>query len=679
MNTCHPWPIVATLLLTGVFPFALAHGETPAYPRAEWPTATPASMGVNENLLRQARDYALHAGGAGYVVYQGKLIMSWGDTARRFDLKSSTKSIGFTAMGLAMADGKVDLQVPACRYHPSFGVPPAANAEKGWNREITLFQLATQTAGFDKPGGYSPLLFAPGTTWSYSDCGPNWLAECLTHVYRRDLNDLLFERFFGPLGITKNDLTWRANQYRDHLLEGVARREFGSGISANVDAMARIGYCYLREGRWRDRQLIPASFVKRVRHTPDAIRGLPVHKQKEYGNAASHYGLLWWNNNDGTIPGVPVDAYWSWGLYDSLILVVPSLDLVVSRAGNSLRKDRDALYGKLVPFFTPIVAALPKRDPAKRRITGLTWAPPGTVKRAAKESDNWPLAWGDDDLLYTAYGDGYGFAHGVDRKLSLGLATIAGGPDAFTGKNLRASTVEQVGDGAKGKKASGLLMVDGTLYLLVRNAKNAQLAWSEDHGHTWAWCDWRFEESFGCPAFLDAGPDYADAEDGYVYILSQDTDSAYDVADQFVLARVAQNRIREKHAYRYFAGWADQGQPLWSENVRDRAPILRQPGRCYRGSMTYLKALDRYLLCTIHPGDNSDPVSGLGIFEAPRPWGPWNVVYTTSPWDMDPGESARIPSKWVSADGTTVSLVFSGEDSFSVRRATLHTGPIDTR
>lgn len=34
-------------------------------------------------------------------------------------------------------------------------------------------------------------------------------------------------------------------------------------------------------------------------------------------------------------------------------------------------------------------------------------------------------------------------------------------------------------------------------------------------------------------------------------------------------------------------------------------------------------------------------------------------------------ESASFPSKWLAADGQPVWLVFSGDDSFSIRRATL--------
>jgi len=101
--------------------------------------------------------------------------------------------------------------------------------------------------------------------WDYSDSGPNWLAECLTIVYRRDLEELMFERVFGPLGIGRDDLVWRRNQYRPATLAGVARREFGAGISANVEAMARLGLLLLRGGRWRETQLIPREFVEMAR------------------------------------------------------------------------------------------------------------------------------------------------------------------------------------------------------------------------------------------------------------------------------------------------------------------------------------------------------------------------------------------------------------------------------
>ncbi len=326
------------------------------------------------------------------------------------------------------------------------------------------------------------MLFEPGTRWKYSDAGPNWLAECLTLAYRRDMNDLLFERVFSPIGIGKDDLVWRKNQYRPHEIDGIVRREFGSGISANVEALSRFGYLYLREGRWRDQQILPKDFVKAAGTADPAVAKLPVTDPDEYGSASKHYGLLWWNNADGTLPGVPRDAFWTWGLYDSLVVVMPSLDVVVVRTGKSWKRDGGGHYAVLEPFLRPIAesvedsadvetsAAAPY--PPSPVIASIEWAPPETIRRAAPGSDNWPMTWGSDDRLYTAYGDGWGFGSRQGRKkLSLGLSVVTGGPDDWKGSDLAASSFERTGNGPSGEKASGLLMVDGVLYALLQKRR----------------------------------------------------------------------------------------------------------------------------------------------------------------------------------------------------------------
>ena len=660
-----------------------------SWPIPNWSRATPAEAGMDESKLAAARDYALTRGGAGLIVRHGRLVMAWGDPAKRRDLKSSTKSIGVTALGLAIGDGKMKLTDKAVKYLPTLGIPPDANRSTGWLDRITLAHLATQTAGFDKPGGYEPLLFEPGTKWHYSDGGPNWLAECITAAYGRDLDELMFERVFTPLGIGRKDLRWRKNQYREHEINGVGRREFGSGIHANVDAMARIGYLYLKNGRWLDKQIIPKHFVRAAATTMPQVVGLPEQDPKNHGNASDHYGLSWWNNADGTLAGVPRDAFWSWGLYDSLIVVIPSLDLVVSRISRDGPKaswDRkwSGHYEVLKPFLQPIAAAAvgPKTKaeapyPPSPTIGDVRWAPAHTVVRKASGSDNWPMTSAADGAIYTAYGDGWGFKPKVKEKLSLGFAKITGTPPDFTGVNLRSVTGETRGDGPRGKKASGILSVDGVLYILARNADNSQVASSTDEGKTWVWCDWRFTESFGCPTFLNFGPDYDGARDEFVYVYSPDTDTAYVPADRMVLARVAKNRITRRQAYQFFQRLDQRGNPVWIGDIGRRGAVFEDAGHCGRSIVSYNRGLRRYFWVQVLTGDDPEERTGLAIYDAHQPWGPWTTVYHAPDWDMKPGETAGFPTKWISDDGRTLYLVFAGEDSFSVRRATLLTSSQD--
>ncbi|MDO8541954.1 MAG: serine hydrolase [Opitutaceae bacterium] len=655
------------------------------WPETGWATASPAEVGMAEVRLHEARDYALTTGGSGMITRHGRVVLTWGDQAQLYDLKSSSKAIGVTLLGVALLDGKVKLDDPAKKHHPTFGTPPDGNAEKGWIGKITLRHLATQTAGFAKPGGYVELLFPPGTKWHYSDSGPNWLAECITLAYGRDLNDVMFERVFTPLGIEPADIRWRRNSYRPHQINGVARREFGSGFSANVDAMARLGYLYLREGKWNGRTILPADFVRLARQPQPELKGLEEIEPR-HGNASEHYGLLWWNNGDGTIPGLPRDAYWSWGLYDSLIVVIPSLDIVAARTGRSWARTSDEHYDVLKPFLTPIAAAV--KDPARGVgapapakppyppspvIKEITWAPKSAIIRRARGSDNWPLTWADDDAMYGAYGDGQGFEPFVPKKLSMGITRISGRPADFQGVNVRGAGAEFVGDGRSAPKSSGMLMVDGVLYLLARNVDNAQIGWSRDHGATWAWAPWKFTTSFGCPTFLNFGKNYAGARDDFVYVYSKDGESAYDANDAMVLARVPKVRLTERDAYEFYAGSDASGGPRWVREIAQRRPVFSFPGNCYRGGISYNAALKRYLWCQILPHSTHPQgprfQGGLGIYDAPEPWGPWTTAFYAPAWDVGPGETGALPTKWMSDDGRTMHLVFSGDDHFSVREA----------
>ena len=331
----------------------------------------------------------------------------------------------------------------------------------------------------------------------------------------------------------------------------------------------------------------------------------------------------------------------------------------------------------LLPFtilpWVAMGAAAPY--PPSPVIKSIQWADADTITRQARGSDNWPLTWADDGHLYTAYGDGFGFEPRVEKKLSLGLARVEGGPRTFRGVNIRSEDMEQMGDGASGRKASGMLMVDGILYLAARNAANAQLASSRDRGKSWQWADWRFATSFGCPTFLNFSRNYTGARDEYVYLYSQDSDSAYEPADRMVLARVPRDRVLEEDGYEYFVETDERNRPRWSPNVEERGAVFEHQRRCYRSGITYNPYLKRYLWCQILPEseDARGPrfEGGIGIYDAPEPWGPWTTVYFAEKWDVGPGETASIPVKWMEDDGRTIHLVFSGDDHFSVRRGVL--------
>jgi CubicO group peptidase (beta-lactamase class C family) len=646
--------------------------------------------------LVKIREAAAYADGSGMILRGNKVVYQWGDVNKLYDLKSTTKSIGVAALGLAINDGLIKLDDKIDEYCSDLEISTGKNRVANWIKELTFFHLASHTGGFDKPGGYAPLLYEPGSAWAYSDGGTNWLADCLTILYRRDLSEVLFDRVFTPLGISSLDLIWRENQYREKKLKGVTRREFGSGIHANVKAMATIGQFFLQRGNWNDRQIISKDFIDILRKPLASIASLPVKndKEAEFEGASRHYGLLWWNNGDGTIQNVPKDAFWSWGLYDSVILVIPSLDIVVARAGETIKGDRSpSNYRILEPFFSSIVKSVNYGAPYPNSelIANMVWEDPSGIIRKGEGSDTWPITWADDDNLYTAFADGWGFEPKIPEKLSMGFAKIKGMPPDIEGINIRSGD-EQSGDGRRGKKASGMLMVDGILYIWVRNADNdgkqSQLAWSDDYGKTWTWASWVFEE-FGYCTFINYGKNYEGSRDNFVYMVTHDSPDAYQAADRFILMRTHKKQIKDRNTYEFFAGVDSHGTPIWTKDIEKHDAIFEHTGNCFRSGITYNTGLQRYFWWQVKFPENADKSASMfhsretdpryvgvfGVFEAPEPWGPWSTVFYTENWDAGAGESGSFPTKWISGDGKTMHLVFSGNDYFSVRKANIVISP----
>lgn len=331
-----------------------------------------------------------------------------------------------------------------------------------------------------------------------------------------------------------------------------------------------------------------------------------------------------------------------------------------------------------VLVYSTALAAPPY--PPSPVIKQMVWAPVDTIVRKATGSDNLPITWADDDALYITWGDGWGFEPKTSEKLSMGFARIVGGADGFKGTNIR-SEAEQLGSGRSGRKGWGLISVEGVLYLWIGHADQrggqAQLAWSGDHARTWSFADWKFPQ-FGLMGFVNFGKDNDQARDDYVYSYSHDNGLADSPADRFILLRVHKNRIIEREAWEFFERIDKSGRPAWTSDFEARGAAFRHTDGCLRSAMTYNAALGRYLWWQQIPAPKGSPdrgdtrfEGGFGVYDAPEPWGPWSTVFYTEKWDVGPGEHGDFPTKWMSGDGCELYLVFSGQDSFSVRKATL--------
>jgi hypothetical protein len=328
-------------------------------------------------------------------------------------------------------------------------------------------------------------------------------------------------------------------------------------------------------------------------------------------------------------------------------------------------------------------------------IAGITWHWE-TLRTAAPGSDLWPVTWGTDDHLYTAWGDGGGFG-GTDQdgRVALGFARLEGSPERFIGVNINGGkNPEHPASFPERGKVGGLLAVGDRLYawLNLQNGRwpdvDQALVWSDDRAATWRRSTWALPKGRGQfkPAtFLNFSKGYTGVPahlQGHVYFYGQRQGEE----TQTYLGRAPLPRMQEREAYEFLAG-LDRGKPLWSSDVNRSQPVFVD-ANCTGDliSVAYVPALKRYLLTCFHKGPGR-----LGIFDGPERWGPWTTVSYYEDWGQmgveGEGLTCSFPQKWMSADGRTLWCVFSiygpgarqgirGHDRFNLVKAslTLRTG-----
>jgi CubicO group peptidase (beta-lactamase class C family) len=329
-----------------------AHAEY--WPAEQWSTAPAISGPALQSLETYAfppRDDATRKGirtDALLVIRDGQLIYeryAGPTTAQTPHLTwSISKSLMATVLGVAYGEGLFKLQDPALKLYPPLQKHPT----------ITMADLLHWASGLDwqEAYEYAPLkssvvamlytrghqdmaAFAtgheayalPGQTFRYSSGDSNLLAAALKNIVGpARYADYPWTALFEPLGIRK--AVWETD----------ATGTFVASSYAYLTArdLARIGWLMARDGRWRDRQLLPKDWV--------------AFNREPFAHYRAHQddtvpGGQWWLNRaaDGAPrpwPDAPDDTFAALGHWGQAMYVIPRENLVIVRYGD----DRDDSY-----------------------------------------------------------------------------------------------------------------------------------------------------------------------------------------------------------------------------------------------------------------------------------------------------------------------------------------------
>jgi CubicO group peptidase (beta-lactamase class C family) len=172
------------------------------------------------------------------------------------------------------------------------------------NKKITWDHLLRQTSDWqgtlwgkpdwaDRPVGEprqwsNRELHEPGTFFKYNDVRVNVLALAALHVWRKPLPQVLKAEIMDPIGASRE---WRWVGYDNSWVKVGGKRmqsvsggsHWGGGLFIDSYDMARFGDLFLRNGHWKDRQIVSEEWIRKAR-TP--------------GRANPNYGFAnWYLNN----------------------------------------------------------------------------------------------------------------------------------------------------------------------------------------------------------------------------------------------------------------------------------------------------------------------------------------------------------------------------------------------
>ena len=361
-----------------------------------------------------------------------------------FSAQSMSKLFTATAVMLAVAEGRVDLDEPITTYLPEFTVHSAF--EQHPERKITLRMLLSHTAGFTHeapvgnnneldPGEFDAhvrsisetwLRFPVGTGYAYSNLGIDLAGFVLERVEGKPFSDVARESLLEPLGMERSTFDRAAirssgNRAIGHVYPFASPPLYepmtaAGGLYTSARDLARYLRFQLNDGSIDGRTVLPGKWLDEMRTVPPPRAGSPAgyalgvvrHRWENWPDLLEHGGSGY---------GFLADLWWAPEVGLGIAVLTSSQDhelqneLATSILADLLR-DPGVYRGRLL--------ALPWRAPVED--PNVSFAPPAGL--ASLVADAAMPARGDESTRWAGYS-------GLYRTLAWDVLELDGPPARF--------------------------------------------------------------------------------------------------------------------------------------------------------------------------------------------------------------------------------------------------------
>lgn len=311
------------------------------------PRSTPEAQGVSSAGLLQFVD-ALDAidGMHGVVVVRHGNVIAAGwwapyDSEHQHVLYSLSKSFTSSAVGFAVAEGKLSIDDEVLKFFPDDApANPGSNLKAMRVRDLLMMSTGHQDEPPTAPGEMCPKSFLaqpvphlPGTHFKYNTAASFMLSAIVQKVTGQTVLDYLRPRLFDPLDIEHP--VWDTN------FQGISLG--GYGLRVRTEDIAKFGQLYLQHGNWQGKQLLPEEWVTMATSRQTSNGSNPDSDWNQ------GYGFQFWRCRHHAFRGD--------GAFGQYCVVMPDQDTVV--AINSGVKDMQGVLNVIWDKLLPSLQAQP--------------------------------------------------------------------------------------------------------------------------------------------------------------------------------------------------------------------------------------------------------------------------------------------------------------------------------
>lgn len=321
---------------------ALVTGLTVAYGASPLPRSAPEAQGISSAALLDfvtALDEQIDGMHSVMLLRHGKVIAEgwWAPYAAGHNhiLYSLSKSFTSTAVGLAVAEGKLNIDDEVLKFFPADAPTNAsANLKAMRVRDLLMMSTGHQDEPPTGPDAMSPKSFLahtvphlPGTHFKYNTAATFMQSAIVQKLSGQTVFDYLRPRLFEPLGIEHP--VWETN------FQGMSLG--GYGLRVRTEDIAKFGQLYLQKGRWNGTQLLAPEWVT-----------MATAKQTSNGSNPKSdwnqgYGFQFWRCRN--------NAYRGDGAFGQYCVVMPEQDmvLVITSGTKDMQAVLNLTWDKLLP------------------------------------------------------------------------------------------------------------------------------------------------------------------------------------------------------------------------------------------------------------------------------------------------------------------------------------------